>query len=106
MTSRKVASNLTSVMAEVEADITSKLASASASLGLITDGRQQVLGICLRGVLWAWPRGVAKQPLPVGMLVSKAGNRFLVVPQTVQVSGLLSVNFTIIAFQCVLSNIL
>ena len=57
MTSREVASNLTSVMSEVEADITSKLASACASLGLIIDGRQQVLGICLRGVLWVWPRG-------------------------------------------------
>ena len=76
MTSRKVASNLTSVMAEVEADITSKLASASASLGLITDGRQQVLGICLRGVLWAWPRGVAKQPLPVGCLCQKQATGF------------------------------
>ena len=67
MISADVAANLTQAMAETEMDVTRKLVEAAAMLGLIADARADVVGVCLRGIVWRWPGGIPKNPLPTGV---------------------------------------
>ena len=43
-----------------------KLFEACSVAGVTADAREEVLGVCLRMVLWKWPRGVTQTLLPKG----------------------------------------
>lgn len=68
MSSRRISMQLTETMAEHELAITGRLLFASAMAGVAADAREQVLAVRLQMVLWSWPRGVPKDPLPSGVI--------------------------------------
>ena len=65
--SRKIPAHLVEVMAEQEQALTSKLVGMSAVSGIAFDGRAQVWAVMWHLVLWRWPSGVSKTPLPSGV---------------------------------------
>ena len=64
---RRVPKQIAEAMAEREQDITDKFAGASTSSGIAVDGRESVWAVLLHLVVWRWPRGVPRAPLPKGV---------------------------------------
>ena len=54
-------------MADREQALTSKMVGASASCGVAFDGRAQVWAVIWHMVIWRWPGGISKHPLPTGV---------------------------------------